>query len=110
MTLTATITKGEASATRTFAVTVGRIVSEDDLVTKTVYQLREYYQTHRNLTRSYWDVWMAKSVLREDFDQYGFTFYNLKEHKPGRTWAGTDIGAAILQIVAQGDNPYDYQG
>ena len=44
------------------------------------------------------------------FDQYGFTFYNLKEHKPGRTWAGTDIGAAILQIVAQGDNPYDYQG
>lgn len=110
VTLTATITKGEASATRTFAVTVGRIVSEDDLVTKTVYQLREYYQTHRNLTRSYWDVWMAKSVLREDFDQYGFTFYNLKEHKPGRTWAGTDIGAAILQIVAQGDNPYDYQG
>ena len=67
VTLTATITKGEASATRTFAVTVGRIVSEDDLVTKTVYQLREYYQTHRNLTRSYWDVWMAKSVLREDF-------------------------------------------
>ena len=64
-------------------MTVGRIVSEDDLVTKTVYQLREYYQTHRNLTRSYWDVWMAKSVLREDFDQYGFTFTISKNISPG---------------------------
>ncbi len=110
VTLTATVTKGEEAATRAFAVTVGRTVSEDDLVTKAVYQLREYYQTNRNLTSSYWDVWMAKSVLREDFDQYGFSVYNLKNHKAGREWAGTDIGAAILQIVAQGDNPYDYQG
>ncbi len=81
VTLTATVTKGEEAATRAFAVTVGRTVSEDDLVTKAVYQLREYYQTNRNLTSSYWDVWMAKSVLREDFDQYGFSVYNLKNHK-----------------------------
>ena len=87
VTLTATVTKGEEAATRAFAVTVGRTVSEDDLVTKAVYQLREYYQTNRNLTSSYWDVWMAKSVLREDFDQYGFSVYNLKNHK-SRTGMG----------------------
>ncbi len=110
VTLTATISSGSASTSKIFEVTVGKEVADDDLITKAVYKLREYYGENRNLTGSYWDVWMAKSALREDFDKYGFTVYNLKNHKPGRTWAGTDLGAAILQIVAQGDNPYNYQG
>lgn len=113
-TMTATITKSSettsATETKSFEVTVGKTYDESDLVTKTVYQIRETYQENRNLTASYWSVWIAKSVLRDDFDQYNFSVYNLKQHKPGRNWAGTDIGAAILQIVAQGDNPYNYQG
>ena len=110
MILTAAIAYGDASVSRDFEVAVGKIVSPEDIVTQAVYKIREYYNDNRNLTQNYWAVWMAKSVLRDDFDKYNFSVYNVKTHKAGRNWAGTDWGGVVLQIVAQGDNPYDYQG
>lgn len=108
--LTATIVCGNASVSRDFEITIGKIVDQEDIVTQAVYKIRESYNENRNLTQNYWAVWMAKSVLRDDFDKYNFSVYNVKTHKAGRNWAGTDWGSVVLQIVAQGDNPYNYQG
>ncbi|SHI14949.1 S-layer homology domain-containing protein [Sporobacter termitidis DSM 10068] len=111
VTLTADLTYGsEGAGTKTFEVTVGKIVAADDIVTQAVYQAREYYNTHRNLTGAYWEAWAAKAILRDDYDKYNFNTYNVRNHKKTLGWAGTDYGAVILQILAQGDNPYNYQG
>jgi hypothetical protein len=117
VTLMAIVANGDATASRTFEVRVGmsseaieRLPANVAAVTRAVYQAREYYHENRALTASYWDVWNAKSVLGEDFDKYSFSTYNVKMHKNKASWKGTDIGAVILQIVAQGDNPWNYQG
>ena len=108
--LTARVEKGEAVVTRDFNVTVGRIYDPSDIVTDAVYKMRAQYNTSRELTNSYWQVWAAKSVLGDAFDDYDFSVYNVKNHRLASAWQGTDYGAVVLQIIAQGDNPYNYQG
>ncbi|MDR1322499.1 MAG: hypothetical protein LBK56_13940, partial [Gracilibacteraceae bacterium] len=121
ITLTATLTSGDAQAEKVFPVRVGRIVAEDDLATKAVYLMREYYQTQetRNFRSNpavdrfgfgYWSVWLAKAALGDDFADYGFNLPDPRLHKLSRIWQGTDYGAVILQLLAQGDNPYDHFG
>ena len=110
VTLTATVSSGDAVLQKAFIVTVGKIVAEDDLVTKAMYRMRQYYEDHRDLKGAYWDVWAAKAVVGEDFDRYNFNVYNVKNHKRTSNWLGTDYGAVVLQILVQGDNPYNYQG
>jgi len=109
-TLTATVSNGEATGQKLFVVTVGKNVTNDDIVTKAVYQMRAYYETHRDLTKGYWNIWAAKAVVGDDFDRYNFAVYNVKNHNSTSEWKGTDYGGVILQILAQGDSPYNYKG
>ncbi|QHI71403.1 immunoglobulin-like domain-containing protein [Aminipila terrae] len=104
LTLKATVTNGTFIKVKEFQVTVSRQLS-DDVVDKAVAQLRSYYNHNRDLTSSYWDIFAAKSVLGDDFDNYNFKLYDVKSHRASSTWQGTDYGAVVLQILAQGDNP-----
>lgn len=111
VTLTATLKNGVFEKKKEFSVRVFiKAPGANDPVYQAIVQLREYYNDHRTLAGSYWDVWAAKSVLGDDFDKYGFKIYDITTHKNGNKWAGTDHGAVILQIMAQGDNPYNYLG
>ncbi|MBE6033707.1 MAG: DUF4430 domain-containing protein [Clostridiales bacterium] len=107
--LTATVVNGDYSKEKEFPVTVSRILTEN-VVGKAMAQLRAYYNDQRNLTNSYWDIFAAKSVLGDDFKNYNFNVYDVKSHRKASNWQGTDYGAVVLQILAQGDNPYNYQG
>lgn len=108
--LTATLSKGAYTKTKEFHITVSKIIDNNNVVEKAINQLREVYNTKRNLTGIYWDVFAAKSVLGDDFDKYNFKVYDVKSHRKGSAWQGTDYAAIILQILSQGDNPYNYQG
>lgn len=111
VTLIATLKNGVFEKKKEFSVRVFiKAPGANDPVYRAIVQLREYYNDHRTLADSYWDVWAAKSVLGDDFDKYGFKIYDITTHKSGSPWAGTDHGAVILQILAQGDNPYNYLG
>lgn len=108
--LTATLSKGAYSRTKEFYITVSKIIDNNNVVEKAINQLKEVYNTKRNLTGIYWDVFAAKSVLGDDFDKYNFKVYDVKSHRKGSAWQGTDYAAIVLQILSQGDNPYNYQG
>lgn len=109
--LTATLKKGKLEKSKEFKITVFKKTDNPkDPVYKAIIQLRNYYDKHRTLAGGYWDVWAAKSVLGDDFNKYGFKVYDITTHKGNSKWAGTDYGAVILQILAQGDNPYNYLG
>jgi hypothetical protein len=110
VTLTATVSKGDAVQTRAFNITVGKTYDPSDIITDAVYKLRAQYNTDRTLTNNYWEVWAAKAVLGDAFTDYGFSVYNVKNHRQSSAWQGTDYGAVVLQILAQGDNPYNYLG
>ncbi|MBN7774215.1 immunoglobulin-like domain-containing protein [Clostridium aminobutyricum] len=109
VTLTATVTNGTFIKVKEFQVTVPKQIT-DSVLDKAMAQFRSYYNENRNLTGSYWDVFAAKAVLGDSFKDYNFKVFDVKSHKPNATWQGTDYGAVVLQILAQGDNPYDYQG
>lgn len=108
--LTASLLSGTYSRTKEFNITVSKIIDNDNVVEKAINQFRETYNTKRNLTGIYWDVFAAKSVLGDDFDKYDFKVYDVSSHRKGSAWQGTDYAAIILQILSQGDNPYNYQG
>ncbi len=108
--LTATLSKGAYTRTKEFHITVSKIIDNNNVVEKAINQLREVYNTKRNLTGIYWDVFAAKSVLGDDFDKYNFKVYDVKSHRKGSAWQGTDYASIVLQILSQGDNPYNYQG
>lgn len=105
----ATVTNGTFIKVKEFQVTVSKGLT-GDVVDEAVAQLRAYYNDNRDLTSSYWDIFAAKSVLGDDFDNYNFKVYDVKSHRASSSWQGTDYGAVVLQILAQGDNPYNYQG
>lgn len=109
VTLKATITNETFTKLKEFQVTVSKQLT-DDVVEKAVAQLRAYYNDHRNLSDSYWDIFAAKSVLGDAFEDYNFKVYDVKSHRVASSWQGTDYGGVVLQILAQGDNPYNYQG
>lgn len=108
--LTAAVSKGSYTKIKEFYITVSKIIDNNNVVEKAINQLREVYNTKRNLTGIYWDVFAAKSVLGDDFDKYNFKVYDVKSHRKGSAWQGTDYAAIVLQILSQGDNPYNYQG
>ena len=110
VTLTADISKGNFSKTKEFKILVSKKIDDTDIVEKAMAQLRKGYNTKRSLTGSYWDIWAAKSVLGDHFENYNFDVYDVKSHRPGSAWQGTDYGGVVLQILAQGDNPYNYRG
>ena len=105
----ATVTNGTYIKVKEFQVTISKQLS-DNVVDKAIAQLRAYYNDNRDLTSSYWDIFAAKSVLGDDYDKYNFKVYDVKSHRASSSWQGTDYGAVVLQILAQGDNPYNYQG
>lgn len=110
VTLTAILTSGNYSKTKIFYITVSKIIDNSNVVEKTVNKLRKTYNINKNLTGTYWDVFAAKSVLGDDFEKYDFKVYDVKSHRKGSAWQGTDYAAIVLQILSQGDNPYNYQG
>lgn len=110
VTLTATVAKGEVSKNANFDVLV--YAQTEDSLKEGYYEVRSYYLTNRELTSSYWQTFAAYAALGDyiqDPDN-GYTFYDITQHKLGQTWQGTDYGAVILQIMAMGENPYDYKG
>ncbi|HMM07461.1 MAG TPA: hypothetical protein PKD52_12490, partial [Clostridiales bacterium] len=109
--LTATLTKGSVTQKVDFPILV--YAETGDSLTESYYETRVYYLTHRDLSSGYWQAFAAYAALGGDFIQdpaNGYTFYDVSKHKLGMTWQGTDYGAVLLQIMAMGENPYDYNG
>lgn len=108
--LTATVSKNDATKTKDFEVLVRANTS--DTVKEAYYETRSYYFTHKKLTGNYWQAFAAYAALGDyiqDPDN-GYTFYDVTQHKLGQTWQGTDYGAVLLEIMAIGENPYNYNG
>ena len=110
VTLTATVSKGEVSKTKTYSVLV--YAQTNDTLTKAYYEVRSYYLTHKDLTKNYWQAFAAYAALGDYIQDpaNGYTFYDVSKHKLGETWQGTDYGAVLLEILAMGENPYHYKG
>ncbi len=110
VTLIATISKGDVTKTKEFSVLV--YAETDDALTSAYQEIRSYYLTHKDLSKSYWYTFAAYAALGDyiqDPDN-GYTFYDVSKHKLGQTWQGTDYGAVLLHIIAIGENPYNYNG
>ena len=110
VTLTVQATLGEHQMSQSYTVLVGKAHAETDSVTKGTYAVRERLNTYRAMSSSYWAIFSAKSLLEERFDAYDFQRYNVRNHRTTSQWQCTDYGAVILQLIMQGDNPYNYQG
>lgn len=90
---------------REYQVTVPAIqdtATDEGMIREANALTREYFLKNREL-KSYWDVWAAYSALG-DYIQDRANGYAFPELTKGGT------GAEILQVVAQGENPYNYQG
>lgn len=78
--------------------------TDEGRIKEATYVTREHYLENRKLTQA-WEVWAAYSALGtyiQDPDN-GYTFPEINTSK-------VPEGKELLQIVAQGDNPYNYQG
>lgn len=73
-------------------------------------ELTKLYTEKTSLTNTYWDVFAAKAVLGSQFDSKNYTLYDILQHKQDQKWQATDYAAAILMLMAAGENPYRYQG
>lgn len=106
--LAARAVKNGSEASKTFYITIPAV--SDDIVEEAAYAIREQYNTNTALTRNYWEVFAARSVLEKDFDKYGFTLHDVLSHRQTSPWQATDYSAIILQILSSGENPYNYKG
>jgi hypothetical protein len=106
--LTATAVLNGETAYRNFTIIVPAMSS--DIVKEAVNTIKEQYNTDTALTGGYWEVFAARSVLEDDFDDYDFTFYDVRNHRKDSAWQPTDYAAVILQLLATGENPYNYKG
>lgn len=106
--LTLTIQKGKILQTKIFEILV---YAKKDSVSEGYYSAREYFLNNRNLSSSYWEVMAAYSVLGDYVTvENGYNFYDLTKHKEFDPWYGTDYGAAVMQLIIMGENPYNYKG
>ncbi len=105
VTLTATVSKGKASDTKTFDVKVWAQVDTDTtegLIKESYYQVRKNVM-NTTVLRGYWQVWVAYAALGEQITDFDFT-YDATGNSASQT------GAHVLALVALGENPYDYRG
>ena len=105
LTLTATASYGEASQSRTFEVKVWALVdttTNEGMVKDAYYRAREFYYKTPVLT-GYWNTWAAYAALGEELWERDY-IYDTSPNSEAQK------GAQILGIVAQGENPYNYNG
>lgn len=105
VTLTATVSKGEASDTKTFDVKVWSQVdtsTTEGLIKEAYYTVRKK-SMNTTVLNGYWEVWTAYAALGEQITDFDYT-YNTTNN------SSSQVGAHVLALVALGENPYDYRG
>jgi len=107
VTLTAVVSKGEYSESIEFEITVYAV---SDNLNEGYYAIREYYLKNKNLSGDYWETYAAYSVLEDSIQNNGYSFFDVTKHKERESWQATDYGAVVLQLIANGSNPYNYKG
>ncbi|MEE0776145.1 MAG: immunoglobulin-like domain-containing protein, partial [Bacillota bacterium] len=104
VTLTATVTNGQATETKDFTVKVWANVdtnTNEGKVKESYYQCRNHYM-HQDTLDGYWDVWAAYAALGDDIVNFNF-YYNTS------TNSASQKGAHVLALVAMGENPSNYK-
>lgn len=104
VTLTAEISKGEASETKEFKIKVWAQVdttSNEGMVKEAYYQIRYTCMTKKVL-ETYWDAWVIYGALGEEMANFDYVY------RPGGM--GSSLGGNILAIICMGDNPYNCNG
>lgn len=90
-----------------FCLTSGIVWAQE---TPAQTELARSYRQQTQLSGSYWDVFAARSVLDEEFQAANYAVYDVEKHNEDSKWQATDYAAVILELLACGENPYQYHG